>query len=39
MRASGFDIRNEKKPLFNFARPKHWLAVKRLQFTGHVGCF
>jgi hypothetical protein len=40
MRASGFDIRNEKKRPFDFARPKHRpaLAVKRFQFTCHVGC-
>jgi hypothetical protein len=41
MRALGFDIRNEKKRPFDFARPKHRPApaVKRFQFTCHVGCF
>jgi hypothetical protein len=41
MRASGFDIRNEKKRPFDFARPKHQptLAAKRFQFTCHVWLF
>jgi hypothetical protein len=36
MRASRFDIRNEKKRPFNFALPKHRpdaLALKRFQFS------
>jgi hypothetical protein len=41
LRASGFDIRNEKKQPFDFARPKHrpTPAVKRFQFTCHVWLF